>query len=779
MKDEQDAGAGRNPEAAFRVDPYWRHWLVVTLAGLGLAVTVMPAKGDFTNINAGLPGVVYGSTAWGDYDNDGHLDLLLLGSTGTTFNDLGIAQIWRNLGDGTFTNANLGLPGVGVSSAAWGDYDNDGWLDILLAGNTPTGIIAQVWRNLGDGTFTNINASLPGVALTAAAWGDFDNDGRLDILLTGRSATGDISRIYRNVGDGFFTDIQAGLLGVETGSVAWGDYDNDGWLDVHLTGNVNIPFVRTNLVWRNLGNGTFTNINAGLPGVGGGGGVPLSYCTSSAWGDCDNDGLLDILFAGIGKAEVWRNSGNGTFTNFNAGLRPKQGAAVAWGDFDNDGMLGICHAGIIRGSPHEQILRNVGDGTFTPAFLGDSDYGAGSVAWGDFDNDGRLDLIITGLRGPEVSEVWRNLGAPSNTAPSSPSGLSATASGNGVVLSWGAASDTETPALGLTYNVRVGTTPGGCDVLSPHSDSATGFRRVAAMGNAQMRRFTILTNLASGCYYWSVQAVDTAFSGGPFAVEGRFSIGLPPIADASATLLTHISANGTNATVILDGSRSFDPDGDLLQYAWYEADAGSPLASGVVAITVLPVGTHPIRLVVTDCIDSATNIITVEVMTAAQAVERLVELASADAPHPQPLLATLAAAIASIDRSNPTSAINQLQAFQNQVTAQVAPLDAELAATFIQAAQEVIDVLSGNNTNPGRQLGRLGTPTRQPNGKVQMQFSAEPGNPYVIEASTNLTDWEMIGVAVSPAGEGTEFEDTQAARFSRRFYRTHLPQPAP
>ena len=94
------------------------------------------------------------------------------------------------------------------------------------------------------------------------------------------------------------------------------------------------------------------------------------------------------------------------------------------------------------------------------------------------------------------------------------------------------------------------------------------------------------------------------------------------------------------------------------------------------------------------------------------------------------------------------------------------------ALSLSKAAQEVMDVLSGGNTNPGGQPhGRFTTVNHQPNGRVQMQFVAEPGPTYVVEASTNLVDWEMIGVAVD-RGDGTfEFEDPNAARFPSRFYR--------
>ncbi|MFB2920993.1 Calx-beta domain-containing protein [Aerosakkonema funiforme] len=182
----------------------------------------------FTDINAVLTGVLGSSVAWGDYDNDGKLDILLTGYTGSS----PIAKVYRNTGSG-FIDINAGLTGVDRSSVAWGDYDNDGKLDILLTGDSNSGRVAKVYRNTGSG-FTDINAGLTGVYDGSAAWGDYDNDGKLDILLTGYSNSGFISKVYRNTGSGF-TDINAGLTGVE-GRSAWGDYDNDGKLDILLTG---------------------------------------------------------------------------------------------------------------------------------------------------------------------------------------------------------------------------------------------------------------------------------------------------------------------------------------------------------------------------------------------------------------------------------------------------------------------------------------------------------------------------------------------------------------
>lgn len=249
-----------------------------------------------------------------------------------------------------------------------------------------------------------------------------------------------------------------------------------------------------------------------------------------------------------------------------------------------------------------------------------------------------------------------------------------------------------------------------------------------------------------------------------------------PVADASATRPVVISANGTDATAVLDSSRSSDPDGDLLQYAWYEAANPNALAYGAIAVVVLPVGPHSLKLVVGDGMLEDTNAVTVEVLTTAQAVERLAAAVNASASRPHPLLATLTAALASIDRNNPVSAINQLLAFQNKVRAQLTPLDPVLADDLLRQAQEIIDVLSGGGTNPGgRPHGRFTSVTRQPSGRIHLQFFAPPGPVYILEASTNLVDWEMVDLAVDH-GDGTfELQDVNAAKFQSRYYRLVTP----
>jgi len=288
--------------------------------------------GTFTDINAGLIAVYWGSTDWGDFDNDGDLDIVVTGRDETS---VVVSKIYRNDGNGVFTDTNAGLEDVYRSSVAWGDYDNDGDLDILLTGIDETSVgVSKIYSNDGNGVFTDINAGLTGVSYSSSGWGDYDNDGDPDIILTGRDETTvGVSKIYRNDA-GVFTDIYAGLEGVSNSSATWGDYDSDGDLDIVIAGYNGS--VRTAKIYRNDGNGVFTDIEAGLIGIQRG---------TATWGDHDNDGDLDLIITGMSDSygnifKIYRNDA-GVFIDIGAGLPGSVDNQAVWGDYDNDGDLDI------------------------------------------------------------------------------------------------------------------------------------------------------------------------------------------------------------------------------------------------------------------------------------------------------------------------------------------------------------------------------------------------------------------------------------------------------
>ncbi len=476
----------------------------------------------FTEISAGLPPVYSSAAAWGDYDNDGDLDILL---TGTNDTDR-YARIYRN-DNGSFVDISAPLTGISSGMVTWGDYDNDGDLDILLTGRTST----KVYRN-DRGTFVNINANLPVVEQSAAAWGDYDNDGDLDILLIGTTngaPSGALARIYRNDG-GKFSDISAGLTPVYFGSVLWGDYDNDGDLDILMGGYLTfIDGVKK--IYRNDG-GRFIDIVAGLPGA---------TRSSAVWGDFDSDGDLDIVltsFAG-GAGAIYRND-NGAFVTHPTALPNVGEGSVAWGDYDNDGDLDVLLAGNLGFSGKiTRVYRN-DNGNFIDISAGLTGVFSGSVAWGDYDNDGDLDILLTGTESGSgfsaVAKIYRNNISTSNTTPTAPANLATTLSGSAVTFNWNKSTDGETRSNGLTYNLRLGKTPGGNEIFSPMANPANGHRLVPGLGNTNHTTSWTIRNLPFGKYYWSVQAIDNAFAGSPFAAEQSFTISPTNVEEADAEI---------------------------------------------------------------------------------------------------------------------------------------------------------------------------------------------------------------------------------------------------
>ncbi len=327
-------------------------------------------KGDGTFVDrtgeAGLTGILGGANlVQTDYNNDGHLDILVL--RGTWLDRFGRhpKSLLRNNGNGTFTDvtfeAGLGEAHYPTEAAAWADYDNDGWVDLYVGNESGDGLAApsQLFHNNRDGTFTEV-ATKAGVEnfryAKGVAWGDYDGDGLPDLYVS--NLRGQENRLYHNNGDGTFTDVarEAGVTRPLVSYSCWfWDFNNDGNLDLYVPsyqGGIEAVAAayfgaplpegtEMGCLYRGDGKGGFRNVAAEA-------GLKMPAMSMGAnFGDLDNDGYLDF-YLGTGYPEyealmpnvMYRNREGRGFTDvtFAGGFGHLQkGHGIAFADFDNDG----------------------------------------------------------------------------------------------------------------------------------------------------------------------------------------------------------------------------------------------------------------------------------------------------------------------------------------------------------------------------------------------------------------------------------------------------------
>ena len=329
------------------------------------------------------------SVAWGDMDRDGDLDLAV-GNLGD------VNQIYENDGEGNFQLAWLSTGDrKHTYSIAWGDMDHDGDLDLAIANGS--GDVNEVYRNNGADDFTLAWQSTNNTKRSnSVAWGDMDGDGNLDLAF-GNSAEldGEVNQIYRNQGEGNFALAWQSTDDTHnTFSVAWGDMDSDGDLDLAV-GNTDY----TNLIYRNENLANFRAVSD-LTG-------DVKQTQSIAWGDMDADGDLDLAIGNDGASQIYRNEGQGSFSLiWDSTPHLKHTYMLAWGDMDNDGDLDLVLA---NGGDVNQVYRNDGGSQFNLAWESTGDRKrTRSVAWGDMDGDGDLDLAFGNL--DDVNQIYENNG---------------------------------------------------------------------------------------------------------------------------------------------------------------------------------------------------------------------------------------------------------------------------------------------------------------------------------------------------------------------------------
>jgi hypothetical protein len=370
--------------------------LLIAQAGETLAQDAAPAEPKFTSVQPAdfaIAGSL--SNSWADFDNDGDLDLAVSLKSGDI-------RLYRNDG-GKFVNVGpeVGLPSSGpeMRGVAWGDYDGDGWVD-LLGGATMPDQLSLVFHNEGGKKFTNVapelGLTIPGRSARQTSWLDYDNDGDLDLYASNRIGP---NALYRN-DNGKFVQVFAGASVSDTRptvGACWFDYDRDGDLDLFLANQSGA----TDSLWRNDGD-SFVDVAPQL-GLDNPGRTKDEGGVGCAVGDYDNDGFLDLFVPNYGVNTLYHNNGDGTFTNVakDMGVAVENHAVGAvWGDYDNDGFLDLYVTSYVgernKQQPRDSLFHNQGGKGFVNVLTPESQLNAGDhgVQWVDYDRDGALDLSV-------------------------------------------------------------------------------------------------------------------------------------------------------------------------------------------------------------------------------------------------------------------------------------------------------------------------------------------------------------------------------------------------
>ena len=558
---------------------------------VNLTELLTPVMG--TNGPESFPFMYQATAAWGDFNNDGYLDLIMMGMyekyfdfdddgnpipnidedgneiplpdgeiTYDTWQAVTCTRLYMNNGDGTFTQVAHPFPNLRRGAVAWLDYDNDGNLDVIMFGLRQDGSrFTGIFRNQGPDKDYSFAEELPGEfeyleidsddrATRMIAVGDYDNDGWVDIALTGRSADGRRVSLYHNLeGQGFqkMEYLVDGNPFVQQngGTIAWGDYNRDGFLDLITFGwladkdqystllatippsdNGNDNWA-AGFLYKNNGDGTFAE-----PIM-----FPAGEDGDIAWGDFNNNGYLDFIFSNYSwwpspwndwRSFIYMNNEDGTFAAYNnddAGIRGDQGISLALGDVNNDGYEDIVQN---KAWPATAVfLNNAGELPFVRQDLlfGEDqttlNIRSGAISLVDFNNDGALDIFANGYDDQKVqSHLLRNdldvlEGIPANQPPSVPTNLKATVDADGMTtFTWDASTDDLTPTDALRYNLYV--KQGDVIKMVLPADLTTGRLKVNET-LAPIMGTTYKMSGLEGDYEWGVQAIDNGKQASKFA----------------------------------------------------------------------------------------------------------------------------------------------------------------------------------------------------------------------------------------------------------------------
>jgi len=467
----------------------------------------------------------FNSVAFGDIDNDNDLDMIQTGCSSGSLLSCSTADTTRiYINNGTSLIESFqwrqNLTAVGDSSIALGDIDNDGDLDLILGGGK---VYIKIYINNGTSFIENNSWQQEIISQTSstssATLGDIDNDGDLDLVMVD-SGVGNTT--FLNNGSSFAGNSIWGNEGRYDTRVssALVDLDNDFDLDSISIG-YDYGSAYTN-------NGTTLELSSEW------GTVNMDHASIGV-GDADNDGNMDIFLMGLkgacGSNGNWfyKNNGSALTRNstFEGDILGLFYGSVSFGDYDNNGYLDLALTGQCGGTQYSRVHNN--DGTTFTRNLTETNLTAtqsDSAVWADVDNDNDLDLVIIGLQ-----KVYINNITTPNNLPTPPTDFSYSYNNREIKLGWINGSDNETISTGLYYNLKLGTSANNHSIISGKYGgqgdvSGGGGIAFGYYGNMMQRKnFTLKIDRLSPSttYYWSVQTIDTGLKAGNWSMTQNFT----------------------------------------------------------------------------------------------------------------------------------------------------------------------------------------------------------------------------------------------------------------
>lgn len=505
-----------------------------------LAVAQHAFSQNFTKITPqGAVGLNYSHNAWFDFDNDGDLDIIVNGAIST--NDMQTA-VYRNNGNDAFAllNSVPALPPYGESEIAFINLDGDARIDVLLMGrksgtdprisqlkNTPTG-----FTDLG--TIADFGQPQGGATI---AVGDVNNDGTQDVFMSSivNFDNGEpvIKAVLYTRKGNVYTPTENSFIPIYLGTAQFADLENDEDLDLIVSGNDGTYPYQSTRIYYNDGTGVFTEAEE-----------PLAQLqnTSIDIADYDGDRDLDILLTGLDEnlesVTKLYYEGAGTYHELPLpeSINRTASGSAKFADFDNDGDPDIVITGTIGDDENQNrklaLYENDGGLYYEIEDPALELISIGEASWGDYDNDGDLDILVTGCMKTQPDllgtlYILKNNSASKNVKPTAPTEFSVSPVGsNSASLFWDGSEDDHTPNNSLTYNLSLKNAEGAY-LLHPFSDDVTGKRNIMEQGNMWTNFGWHINDLENGTWLFKVQAIDASFGASAWSDTKKFYAGNP------------------------------------------------------------------------------------------------------------------------------------------------------------------------------------------------------------------------------------------------------------